>query len=279
MTRHWLIQAIAATLIAAVPVTAAAQAAAQGPPPSDKDMAKQLSNPVANMVSVPLQLNWDEGVGPNEELRYVMNFQPVVPFAVNKDWNVIGRFIVPFVGQPALVPGGFASAGTGDIVMSAFFSPAKGRGMVWGVGPVVGLPTTTNPFLGTGKWLIGPTAVVLKQSGPYTAGALVNHLWSVASTGKTERADVSTTLLQPFFAYTTSNAVTFGVNTEATANWEAVEGGTWSVPINMTVSKLTRFGPFPFSLGGGVGLYAASPEGGPDWKLRMTMTLILPRPR
>jgi hypothetical protein len=268
----------AAIVIATLIQEASAQPTPQGSP-SDKEMAKQLSNPVANIVSVPLQLKWDEGVGPNEDLRFVMNFQPVVPFTVNHRWNLIGRFIVPFIGQPPLVAGGPSSAGTGDIVMSAFVSPSAVRGVLWGVGPVIGLPTTTDPFLGSGKWSVGPTAVLLKQSGAITAGALVNHLWSIASTGKTERPDVNLTLLQPFFAYTTTKAVTFNVNTEATANWEAEEGSVWSVPLNVSVSKLTRFGPFPFSIGGGVGAFVASPEGGPDWKLRMTMTLILPRTR
>jgi hypothetical protein len=248
-------------------------------PPSSQEMAKQLSNPVASLVSVPLQFNWDSGVGPNEDLRYVMNFQPVVPFTLNEDWNLIGRFILPFIGQPALGQTGQASSGTGDIVMSAFFSPAKGNRMVWGVGPVFGLPTTSDPTLGSGKWSIGPTAVVLKQTGHVTVGALMNHLWSIAGTSKTERADVSQTLLQPFFAYTTSSAITLSVNLEASANWETEGDRQWSVPVNVSVSKVTRVGPFPFSVGAGVGVFAATPEGGPDWKLRMTMTLILPRSR
>lgn len=269
--------------VAIVIGTLAGEAFAQNAPPSQpsnaKDMAKQLSNPVASLVSVPLQLNWDNGVGPNEELRHVMNFQPVVPFTLNGNWNVIGRFILPFVGQPPLMPGASSTSGTGDIVLSAFLSPASGRGLVWGVGPVFGLPTTNDPFLGSGKWSIGPTAVMLKQTGSITIGALVNHLWSVADTGNTARADVNTTFLQPFFAYTTGNAVTLSVNTESTANWEAADGNTWTVPINVSVSKLTRMGPFPFSVGGGFGSYVVRPDGGPSWKLRMTMTLILPRAR
>jgi hypothetical protein len=263
-----------------MPLAARAQNAAQPTPPSQKEMAKQLVNPVANLVSVPLQFNWDEGVGPNEDLRYVMNFQPVVPFSLNKQWNMIGRFILPYIGQPSFGAGLPRTSGTGDIVLSAFFSPADLRGgAVWGIGPVFGLPTTSDPHLGSGKWSIGPTAVMLKQSGHVTVGALVNHLWSIGSVSNTERADVNQTLLQPFFAYTTTNAVTFNVNLEATANWEAADDQRWTVPVHVTVSKLTRFGPFPFSIGGGVGVYATAPDGGPEWKLRMTTTLILPKGR
>ena len=278
MSRQHFVSAIAAAIISAVPLTVSAQGQPAAPP-SAKDVAKQLSNPVANLVSVPFQLNWDNGVGPNKDLRHVMNFQPVVPMPLNDNWNVIGRMIVPFIGQPALMPGSAASSGTGDIVLSAFLSPSRVRGVVWGVGPVFGLPTTSDPFLGSGKWSMGPTAVVLKQSKAITVGALANHLWSVANTSNIERRDVNQTFLQPFVSYTTTSAVTLSVNTETTANWEAADGNVWTVPLNVSVSKLTRLGPFPFSLGSGVGVYIVSPEGGPSWKLRMTMTLILPRSR
>ena len=163
-------------------------------------------------------------------------------------------------------------------MLSAFLSPTESKRAVWGVGPVFALPTTTDPFLGSGKWSIGPTAVALKQAGQITYGALVNHLWSVANTGNYERADVNQTYLQPFLSYTTKTAVTFGVSSESSANWEA-DDDTWTVPLVFNLSKVTRLGPFPFSLGGGFAMFAAGPDTAPDWKLRMTATLILPRAR
>jgi hypothetical protein len=242
-----------------------------------EDLAKQLSNPVADLVSIPFQFNWENGVGGQDGLRFVLNVQPVVPFSISENWNMIGRFIVPYLQQPAeLVPGSLAASGTGDIVASAFFSPKKG-GLVWGVGPVFALPTTTDPLLGSGKWSVGPTAVVLKQTGPWTYGGLVNHLWSVADTSDVERRDVSQSFLQPFLAYTTKAALTFTLQSESTYDAKADSGEAWTVPVNVLASKVTRLGPFPFSIAGGAGYYVESPEAGPDWKLRLVFTVILPR--
>jgi hypothetical protein len=132
------------------PVPAASHGAAE--------LAKQLSNPIASLVSVPFQANWEFGIGPESDTRFLVNFQPVMPFAWNERWNLIARMIVPIVSQPALVPGGQPTSGFGDIVFSLFFSPARPGAAIWGVGPVFLMPTTSDPFLGTEKWGAGPTA-------------------------------------------------------------------------------------------------------------------------
>ena len=252
---------------------------AQEAPPSDEELAKQLSNPVASLVSVPLQFNWDQPVGIDDDTRTTINFQPVIPFGISESWNLILRWIMPHVSQPRLAPGAGPESGLSDIVASVFFSPAKPGSFIWALGPVFQLPVPNKPLLGTGKWSIGPTAVLLKQSGGFTYGALANHLWSFAGddfTGGSPRSDVNATFLQPFLAYTTETAVTMTVNMEATANWEAEED-EWTSPLHFTVTKLTRFGPFPFSIGGGVGIFLAAPDGEPDWRARFISTVLLPR--
>ena len=140
------------------------------------------------------------------------------------------------------------------------------------------LPATSDPLLGTGKWGVGPSAVILKQAGPVTFGGLANHIWSVAGddfTGGAPRGDVNSTFLQPFVSYTTADAVTFSVNLEASANWEAEEA--WTVPLNLGIAKVTRLGPFPFSIQGGAGFFLAAPGERPDWRLRISYTLLLPQ--
>ena len=253
--------------------SAAAQDAGEGH--NAQELAKKLANPVGDLVSLPFQFNWENGVGPDEGLRTVLNIQPVVPISISPNWNVIGRWILPYLSQPASLG---ASAGFSDVTFSAFLSPSAAQSLVWGVGPVLILPMTSDSTLGALKWSAGPTAVVLKIQGPWLYGLLANHVWSYAATSNVKCRDVNQTFLQPFIAYCTANGVTYSLQSESTANWEAAEDSdTWTIPINFIVSKVTKFGPFPFSIQGGGGVYVASPDGGPEWKLRANFVVMLPR--
>jgi hypothetical protein len=255
---------------------AAAAPAQEGATAQDQQaLAQQLSNPVADLVSVPFQFNWDQNVGPNDQTRFILNVQPVMPFSLNKDWNLIARVIMPLVSQPPLFEGGTPAFGVSDILTSFFFSPRAGS-VIWGVGPVISLPSTSVPTLGTEKWSAGPTAVVLKQTGPWTVGALWNQVWSFS--GNAARDDVNQMFLQPFMAYQATPTITLSVSSETTANWE-VDEGRWTVPITAVVSKLSTFGTFPASYAVGVAGFAAHPAVGPTWRLRGVITILLPRRR
>jgi hypothetical protein len=275
MMRRQLLAAtiLLAALLAMVRPSCAAESTGAGGGDAEA-VAKQLSNPVSDIVSIPVQFNWINGNGPEQDLRFVMNFQPVVPFAISEKWNLIGRWIMPYVSQPASLG---SATGLGDITASAFFSPRASTGLLWGAGPVFDLPTTSDPALGSGKWSAGPTAVVLKQTGPWSYGLLWNQLWSFASTSNVDRPEVNRALFQPFLAHVASKGVTVTLQSEATANWAAPKSSdTWTIPINAQISKVTRFGPFPFSIAGALGVYVVKPDGGPDWQLRTTFTLVLP---
>ncbi len=251
---------------------------------TDLALAKKLSNPVAALISVPFQNNFDFGGGhDNEGFKYTLNIQPVVPITLSADWNVISRTIVPITYQkdilpPAVTPDGEINKdkeqfGLGDTVQSLFLSLVESP-IIWGLGPVFLVPTATDKVLGSEKFGIGPTGVALNQQGPWTYGALVNHIWSFAGDG--DREDVSLTLLQPFVAFNTPNAWTFSLQTEATRNWKA-DKDKWTVPIGAFASKLVDIGGQKISFQGGPRYYAAGPSTAPDWGLRFAVTFLFPK--
>ena len=236
------------------------------------ELAKKLSNPVASLISFPFQSNFDFGMGEGSGWRYTLNIQPVVPFRLNSKWNVISRTILPVIHQHNVANVGTQS-GLGDITQSLFFSPAEEKRLIWAVGPAFLIPTATDDLLGTGRFGVGPTVLALKQQHGWTYGALSNHIWSVA--GDDDRAKVNSTFLQPFLAYNTKDAWTYTVNTESSYDWI---GNNWSIPINFTITKLTKFGKHPVSLGGGIKCWANSGPGGPEnCGLRIVVTPLFPR--
>ena len=241
---------------------------------SDAELAKKLTNPVASLISVPFQFNYDEGYGPDKGGRTVLNIQPVVPVSLNKDWNLIIRTIVPVIYQDRTSPTTGVAQGLGDTTQSFFFSPAQAKnGLTWAIGPVFLWPTGESE-LGTKKWGAGPTFLILKQSEGYTYGVLANHIWSYADLGHNERQSVSSTFIQPFLAWTSPKATTVTINAESTYNWKSKE---WSIPVNLQVTQLYKFGGQRVSLGGGARVYAAREGTGPEWGLRFIATLLFPK--
>ncbi|MEW6440288.1 MAG: transporter [bacterium] len=240
------------------------------------EVAKKLQNPVADLVSVPLQNNWDFGIGPEDAMRYTLNFQPVIPFSLNAHWKLTTRTIMPVIYAESPVPGGDSETGLGDILQSFFFVPKElAAGWIVGAGPVLSYPSATDRALGSEKWGVGPTAVLFLQRGGWTTGLLANHVWSFAGTDS--RPDVNATFLQPILSYTTKTHTTLGLNTESTYDWE---NSRWTVPVNMLVSQLLKVGRLPVSLGIGGRYYPEKPENpieGPEWGLRLVVTLVFPK--
>jgi len=241
------------------------------------EVAKKLANPIAAMISLPLQLNYQQNYGTNDAGdKWTLNIQPVIPIEINDDWNIISRTIAPLVSYDTGIPGIDTLNGVGDIVQSTWFSPKvpTDNGWVWGAGPVFLIPSSSD--VSAKKWGMGPTAVALKQDGPWTYGGLANHIWSTGGSDAVVK-DISATFLQPFVTYITPQAVSFTLMTETTYDWKAKKDN-WSIPIYGMVTKVGKIGNQIVSYGAGVNYWAASPENGPEgWGARVVFTFIFPK--
>lgn len=262
--------------LAAVWVPAGFAQAGDAADTSNADLAQELSNPLADLITVPVQMNIDRNIGVRDDgWKMQTNIQPVIPIDWSADWNLITRTIIPVTYQNKIAPGAGSQFGLGDINMSLFFSPKSptAGGLTWGVGPVFLMPTATSSMLGAKKWGVGPASILLTTSGPWTMGMLANHVWSVA--GDSDRADISSTFLQPFTAYTTPDAWTVSFQSETTYNGKSKK---WSVPVNLAVSKLVQWGKLPVSLQGGIGYWLDSPDSGPEgFRFRFQANFVLPK--
>jgi hypothetical protein len=267
-------------LLSALMIFSTAHAAAEEPSGApgggDAGLAQELSNPLADLTTIPFQMNYDREIGPLDDgWRLQTNIQPVVPFHLSEDWNLISRTIIPVISQEDIFPGSGSQFGLGDISVSLFFSPKEPAygGLIWGVGPILLLPTATKDLLGGEKWGAGPTAVALAIRGPWLTGLLANHIWSYA--GNSGRRDVSNTFLQPFVTYTWPSAWTLSVQSESTYDWKTEK---WSVPVNVGVAKLVKLGKLPVSLLAGVGYWTEAPDTGPEgFRFRLQASFVLPK--
>jgi hypothetical protein len=207
------------------------------------------------------------------------DIQPVIPFQINKHWNLISRTILPIVSQTNILADSGSQFGIGDILQSLFFSPAapSKRGWIWGAGPVLLLPTATDDLLGEDKWGAGPTLVALKQTlqrnvNVKTVGFLINHVWDFA--GNEDRPDINATFIEPFYAITTPKAATYLILSESTYDWESNE---WLAPIIVSVDQLTTLAGQPVSLEAGLRYWISSPAGGPEgFGVRFAITYLFP---
>ena len=237
-------------------------------------LAKKTQNPIGDLISVPFQNNANFGFGPHRGTQDVLNIQPVIPIHLTSDWNVITRTILPLVWSPGLSPVPTVPFGTAPISFSAFLSPrALNHGWLWGVGPVVQIPTASSARIGSHVWGGGPTAVIVYISRHVVAGVLANDIWSFGGTKRPGGTRYATFLTQPFFNYNFGKGWYVGTSPIITANWRA-SGEKWTLPIGANVGRIIRIAGQPLNLLVGSYYNVLKPTYGGEWQLRTQVTLI-----
>jgi len=249
---------------------------------SESDLAKQAQNPIANLISLPFQNNTNFDFGPDDRTQNILNIQPVLPFTLNDDWNLITRTIFPVISQP--LADGERKDGLGNTTFTAFLSPRGGGATTWGVGPVVLLPTATDDALGNDQWGLGASLVVLTTPGPWVIGSLFSNLWSVTDATVTDdilgdevQQKINLFTWQYFINYNFEGGTYLTSAPIITANWEAASDNRWTVPFGIGVGKVTKIGKQPVNASVQGYYNVAKPEFGADWQLRLQLQFLFPK--
>lgn len=244
---------------------------------SPEELAKIAQNPVGNLISVPFQNNSNLNFGPEEKTQNVLNIQPVIPISVNDDWNIITRTVLPVISMPSLYPADNRTDGIGDTVFTAFLSPAKPGNLIWGVGPVVQLPTDNRDQLGNKNWGMGFSGVALKleKGNPWVYGVLFNNIWSLTSD---ERGGAyNTGLIQPFINYNFPSGFYITSSPMITVNWKADSSERWTVPLGAGIGQIFHLGKLPVNSQIGAYYNAVRPDDAANWQIRAQMQFMFPK--
>ena len=250
---------------------------AQSGAPSTEELQKQIQNPVANLISVPFQNNINFPIGSYSRVQNVLNIQPVVPFRLTEDWNLITRWIAPVICQPNVWAPQGSATGLGDLNPTFFLSPSKPSKFIWGFGPALLLPTATDWTLGQGKWGTGPSLVLLTQPKPWTIGVLFNNIWSFA--GNQDRRAVNQFLCQYFLNYNMKRGWYTGTQPILTSNWMEDGANRWTVPFGWSVGRIIQAGTLPLNAQLGAYYNVIHPRDLPygKWQVRVQVALLFPK--
>ncbi len=241
-------------------------------------LQKATQNPVASLISVPIQNNSNFGISPGDRTQDVLNIQPVIPLGISKNWNLVLRWIAPIVYQPIANPASTIETGVsglGDMQPTFFLVPKKTSKLIWGVGPILQLPTATSTYLGQGKLGIGPSVVLLTQPGHWTIGMLANNVWSIAGSGG--RPAVNQFLMQYFINYNLNKGWYLSTAPIITANWESSNGNRWTVPFGGGVGRIMKLGFQPVNLSASFYGNAVYPTGTSSWNMRLQIAFLFPK--
>jgi hypothetical protein len=244
---------------------------------SAEELAKLAQNPVGNLISVPIQNNANLNFGPEKGTQDILNVQPVIPFHVSEDWNIITRTILPFVWLPPLSPGDSRTSGISDVQVSAFLSPANPGKTIWGVGAIAQAPTHSNHRLGNDHWGAGPTFVVLhlEKGNPWVYGVLVNNVWSLG--GGNGDASYNNGLIQPFINYNLPGGTYLTTSPVVTVDWKAEGSQRWTVPIGGGIGRIFHFGKLPVNMQIGAYYNVARPDDAANWQIRAQAQFMFPK--
>ena len=240
------------------------------------EMIKATQNPLTrNLASITASNEFSFGLGPEDEFGYSLFIKPSVPIVLGEDWSLINRATLPVFAVPSARPDGSRTVGLGDIQYSILVSPTTTRKLVWGFGPTVQFPSASEDLLGSGKWAMGPAAIIVATPRRSVFGVLVQNLWSVA--GNSANPDVNLLTMRLLANVNLPKGWFISSKPNISADWEAEKDQRWLVAAGGGVGKVFRVGNVGISLEAEFFGYPVKPDGGPTWTARMDLKLLILR--
>ena len=236
-----------------------------------QDLAKQSANPIGNLISLPLQFNFNQGLGEFDRSQFVLNIEPVLPIELNSSVTMINRIIIPIINQPDVSSDSGSTFGIGNTNYTAFFTPAHPGAIIWGLGPTFTIPTISSTDLGGTDFGIGPSLVVLGMPGHFVLGFLVSNTWSYLT------SDIDMFMFQYFITLNFKGGWYINTTPVMTANWNADEGEQWTIPVGAGGGLVTHIGSQHIKFQLQAYSYVAKPTNGPDWLMQFTVMLLFPK--
>lgn len=237
------------------------------------ELAIAAQNPVANLISLPIQNNMNFDVGPGDDVQNITNVQPVYPITINDDWIVITRTIVPLVSQPDFGEG--STFGVGDTSFTAWASPSKTwNNITYGFGPAVILPTATDKRLGARQWGAGPSVVAVYMKDKWVAGALATNTWGF---GRGNDEETNNFFCQSFVNYNLDRGWYLVSAPIITADWNADSDQRWTVPVGGGVGRVFRIGKQAMNINSQVFYNVEKPDHAGDFQWRFQVQWLFPK--
>lgn len=244
---------------------------------SAEELAKLAQNRIGNFINLPFQNNTNLNFGPDKGTQNILNLQPVIPIAIDEDWNIITRTILPVISNPSLGSGDSTTSGIGDLQLTAFLAPARPGHLIWGVGPILQAPANSNAELGNRNWGLRPSFVVLHvdQGQPWVYGVLVNNVWSLTS--NRQGGSYNNGLVQPFVNFNVADGSYLVSAPIIAADWNAPGSQRWTVPLGGGVGKIFHFGALPVNAQPSAYYNVVRPDSGPNWQIRAQAQFMFPK--
>jgi len=242
---------------------------------SSMDLAQASQNPIANLISVPIENDINYDIGKYDRTQDALTFKPVYPIPLRNKWTLVTRTLIPlYLPQPKIESKSGNKNGLSDINPQLYFVAPPIKDVMIGVGPTLIIPTATNKILGSGKWSIGPTGVIVWSPKNIVAGVLLSNVWSFA--GQSHRANVNLLTLQLFFNYNFSKGWFIFSDPVITSNWKAPSGPKWTIPLGAGFGRLIKINKQNVKLNIALFKSVTRPITSPKWSLQGVATFLFP---